>query len=81
MAAIAKAFASQVMHAKRELGGSSDVPVFIVGMPRSSVHRIASALVAGLVWLLAANFPYKTGLLLAALIGIITGLVIEGRPK
>jgi len=42
---------------------------------------VAAALVAGLVGLLAANFPYKTGLLLAALIGIITGLVIEGRPK
>jgi 4-azaleucine resistance transporter AzlC len=42
---------------------------------------VAAALVAGLVGLLAFNFPYKTGLLLAALIGIITGLVIEGRPK
>ena len=42
---------------------------------------VAAALVAGLVGLLAINFPYKTGLLLAALIGIITGLVIEGRPK
>ena len=42
---------------------------------------VAAALVAGMVGLLAANFPYKTGLLLAALIGIITGLVIEGRQK
>jgi 4-azaleucine resistance transporter AzlC len=42
---------------------------------------IASALVAGLVGLLAFGLPYKTGLLLAALIGIVTGLMIEGRPK
>jgi 4-azaleucine resistance transporter AzlC len=42
---------------------------------------VAAALVAGLVGLLATNFPYKTGLLLAALIGIVTGLVIEGRNK
>ena len=42
---------------------------------------VAAALAAGLVGLLANNFPYRTGLLLAALIGIITGLVIEGRQK
>jgi 4-azaleucine resistance transporter AzlC len=42
---------------------------------------VAAALVAGLVGLLAMNFPYKTGLLLAALIGIVTGLGIEGRQK
>jgi 4-azaleucine resistance transporter AzlC len=42
---------------------------------------LASALVAGLIGLLATNLPYKTGLLAAALIGIITGLVIEGRRK
>jgi 4-azaleucine resistance transporter AzlC len=42
---------------------------------------VAAALVAGLVGLLAFNLPYKTGLLLAALIGIITGLIIEGRQK
>jgi 4-azaleucine resistance transporter AzlC len=42
---------------------------------------VAAALVAGLVGLVTANFPYKTGLLLAALIGIITGLIIERRKK
>jgi 4-azaleucine resistance transporter AzlC len=42
---------------------------------------VIAALVAGLVGLLAFNLPYKMGLLLAALIGIITGLVIEGRQK
>jgi 4-azaleucine resistance transporter AzlC len=42
---------------------------------------VAAALVAGLAGLLAANFPYKTGLLAAALIGIVTGLLIEGWQK
>jgi len=42
---------------------------------------VAAALAAGLVGLLAMNFPYKTGLLLAALIGILTGLLVEGKPK
>jgi predicted branched-subunit amino acid permease len=42
---------------------------------------VAAALVAGLIGLLVTNFPYKTGLLLAALIGIVTGLLIEGRRK
>ena len=42
---------------------------------------LAAALVAGLIGLLAANLPYKTGLLAAALIGIVTGLVLEGRQK
>jgi 4-azaleucine resistance transporter AzlC len=42
---------------------------------------VASALAAGLVGLLAIAFPYKTGLLAAALIGILSGLVIEGRQK
>ena len=42
---------------------------------------IAAALVAGLVGLLTMNFPYKTGLLLAALIGILTGLAVEGWQK
>ena len=42
---------------------------------------VAAALVAGVVGLLAMGFPYKTGLLLAALIGILIGLLIEGKPK
>ena len=40
---------------------------------------IAAALVAGVVGVLAINFPYKTGLLLAALVGILAGLALEGR--
>ena len=42
---------------------------------------VAAALVAAVIGLLAAGFPYKTGLLAAALIGILTGLLIEGKPK
>ncbi|MDR3575492.1 MAG: AzlC family ABC transporter permease [Anaerolineaceae bacterium] len=42
---------------------------------------VAAAVIAALVGLLAVNFPYKTGLLLAALIGILTGLWIESRQK
>jgi 4-azaleucine resistance transporter AzlC len=42
---------------------------------------VAAALVAGAVGLLVFGLPYKTGLLLAALIGILTGLLVEGRPK
>ena len=42
---------------------------------------VAAALVAGAAGLLAFGLPYKTGLLLAALTGILTGLVVEGKPK
>jgi predicted branched-subunit amino acid permease len=40
---------------------------------------IASALSAGLVALLAFNLPYKLGLILAALIGIFVGIILEER--
>jgi 4-azaleucine resistance transporter AzlC len=42
---------------------------------------VVSAVVAGLVGLLAMNFPYKTGLLAAALIGILAGLGVEWLKK
>ncbi len=42
---------------------------------------VAAALVAAAVGLLAFGLPYKTGLLLAAFIGILTGLLVEGRSK
>jgi predicted branched-subunit amino acid permease len=38
---------------------------------------LAAALVAGVVGVAAFSFPYKTGLLLAALVGILTGLLLE----
>lgn len=40
---------------------------------------VAAALSAAAVGMLAAGMPYKTGLLLAALIGIVVGMVLEGR--
>jgi 4-azaleucine resistance transporter AzlC len=42
---------------------------------------VAAAIVAGLVGLLAFSLPYKTGLVLAALTGITTGLLVEGKSK
>ena len=40
---------------------------------------VASALSAGLVALLAYSLPYKLGIILAALTGIVVGTVLEGR--
>jgi 4-azaleucine resistance transporter AzlC len=40
---------------------------------------LAAAFAAGAVGLLSAGLPYKTGLLVAALIGILVGLAVEGR--
>jgi len=42
---------------------------------------MAAAVVAGAIGLLAFGLPYKTGLLLAAVIGILTGLLVELRSK
>lgn len=42
---------------------------------------ISAALVAGLVGFATMNFPLRTGLLVAALVGIATGLLIEGRRQ
>lgn len=39
----------------------------------------AAAVTAAVVGLLTMNFPYKTGLLVAALTGILAGLAVEGR--
>jgi predicted branched-subunit amino acid permease len=40
---------------------------------------IAAALSAGAVALVAYSLPYKLGLILAALVGILVGTVLEGR--
>ena len=40
---------------------------------------IAAALSAGLTAILAYNLPFKLGLILAALVGIVIGTVLEGR--
>lgn len=42
---------------------------------------IAAAVAAGLVGLVTYDFPFKTGLLAAAFIGILAGLLVEGRPE
>ncbi len=42
---------------------------------------LVAATMAGGVGLAAMNFPYKTGLLLAALAGILAGLALEGRQR
>ena len=55
-----------------------------IGLVITSVRDrpgIAAALVAGLVAVLAFNWPYQLGLVAAALSGILTGLWLEGRQK
>jgi predicted branched-subunit amino acid permease len=42
---------------------------------------LVSAIVAGIVGLLAINFPYKTGLLVAGFSGILAGLFVESRKR
>jgi predicted branched-subunit amino acid permease len=42
---------------------------------------LVSAITAGLIGLLTLNFPYKTGLLVAALFGIAAGIGVESRHK
>ena len=42
---------------------------------------IAAALSAGITALLANTLPYKLGLILAALVGIVVGTVLEGRKS
>lgn len=41
---------------------------------------VASALVAAAVALLCRNLPYKLGLMLAALAGVVAGMALEPRP-
>jgi 4-azaleucine resistance transporter AzlC len=42
---------------------------------------VVAAVTAGLVGVLTFGFPLKTGLLAAAFIGILSGLLVERRPK
>jgi len=42
---------------------------------------LAAALSAGLVAVLSYNAPYKSGLMLAALTGILIGTLLEGRKS
>ncbi len=42
---------------------------------------IAASVTAALVGLLTFDFPLRTGLLVAAFVGILTGMLVEGKPK
>lgn len=42
---------------------------------------VAAALAAGIIAVLAAGWPYKLGLVLAAVAGILVGLLAEGKSK
>ena len=42
---------------------------------------VAAAVTAALVGVLTLGFPFKTGLLVAAFLGILIGLLMEGRSK
>jgi 4-azaleucine resistance transporter AzlC len=44
-----------------------------------SSPMIAAALSAGLVALLACSLPFKLGLIVAAIVGIVVGTILEGR--
>jgi predicted branched-subunit amino acid permease len=60
------------------------LPLTFIAMvvPVLKNHRLVmSALSAGLVALLTYNLPYKLGLILAALIGILVGTILEGRES
>ena len=42
---------------------------------------VSTAVIAGALGLLAAGLPYKTGIIAAALVGILVGMLVEGRTK
>ncbi len=42
---------------------------------------VTAAVIAGALGLLASGLPYKTGILVAALVGILVGMLVEGRRK
>jgi predicted branched-subunit amino acid permease len=42
---------------------------------------VAAALAAGIVAVAAAGWPYKLGLVLAAVTGILVGLLVEGKTN
>jgi hypothetical protein len=40
-----------------------------------------ASVVAALAGLLTIGFPFRLGLLVAAFLGILTGMLVEGKPK
>ena len=42
---------------------------------------VAAAVIAGVLGLAAGGLPYKTGIIVAALVGILVGMLVEGRRQ
>jgi branched chain amino acid efflux pump len=42
---------------------------------------VAAAVIAGALGLAAGGLPYKTGIIVAALVGITVGMIVEGRKR
>lgn len=57
IAAIAEAFSSELIRAKRGMGDPSDVPVFIVGMPRSGTTLVEQVLASHPLVFAAGELP------------------------
>ena len=60
------------------------LPLTFIAMLVPVLHdrpAIAAALTAGIVALVAFSLPYNLGLILAALVGIVVGTVLEGRKS
>ena len=55
------------------------IAMIVPVMKKSPV--IAAALSAGITALLAYHLPYKLGLILAAFVGILVGMMLEGRAS
>jgi 4-azaleucine resistance transporter AzlC len=60
------------------------LPVTFIALVVPSIKDragVVAALLAGFIGLAARGLPFKTGILLAGLVGIVAGAVIEGRKK
>jgi predicted branched-subunit amino acid permease len=60
------------------------LPLTFIALVVPAIRDRASAgaaIAAGLVGLLTLGFPLKTGLLVAALVGILAGMALEGRQR
>lgn len=42
---------------------------------------VAAAVIAGALGLAAGGLPYKTGLIVAAMVGITVGMLVEGKKR
>jgi 4-azaleucine resistance transporter AzlC len=69
----------QLQHLGLEFAMAATFTGIVVPLLRGR-PMIAAALVAAAVALLCRNLPYKLGLMLAALAGVVAGMALEGRP-